>query len=651
MKIKYSSEKTKIARRAFIIGNSLFMAIIASIMLIPLLKVLSDSFDGLVNYGLNFIPQPYDGMTKPQIYKTLQCSARPYEAYARCFKRIEDSRIHQYAVKVNAFETEYITETPVGKISAIGKRTPSSPREIKKKWLLTSEEDMKVACWIEERCQWVFDEEAYLEEYAVWGELGAPTMPTGSVMFRATYIKRFLSIILLVAIVMSGLIASQLARRNMRPINSIVKLLNEVDPPGELGDNNAIDYVRGSIRFLIQNNNELKNAMDKQIPLLRAAFLKSLFYGGFKNANEMLAVASSADIQLCGDAYLVLIIKLYGNEIGTDVDTNIISEWNIKRLLVKDTVEKYIYSKCMLEIDNDSIAVLMKFDMKDIGKCKSFTEEVTQEIYRELNRLYSLTVLFAAGNIYEDLLETDQSFEKAKTILYTKHEHPPCILLWYEDLPKQSGIYHYPIDLENKIINFTRVGEFNKVEALINRVYEENFVTNRILSDVGKELVAEVKGTIVKILPLCDIDADKELMLSRVDINEPIENIFENFKGILKEICDSTNEKRNDSQKELASKILDYIEKNYAHPDMCLYMVASQFDISEGYLCHFFKNYIKVNFTNHIESLRMRKSYEMLQDKNFTIGDIAKAVGYNNVQSFRRAFKRQTGINPSSFRG
>lgn len=135
------------------------------------------------------LPKPYEGMTKPEIYKALHCSARPYEAYARCFKRIEDSRVHKYTAKLNEFETEYITETPVGKISAIGRRTPSSPREIKKKWLITSEEDIKVACWIEERCQWVFDEEAYLEEYAIWGELGASTMYLPRVNIQHLYIN------------------------------------------------------------------------------------------------------------------------------------------------------------------------------------------------------------------------------------------------------------------------------------------------------------------------------------------------------------------------------------------------------------------------------------------------------------------------------
>ena len=121
------------------------------------------------------LPMPYEGMSKPEIYRELGCSARAYEGYEKCFRRIEDPRVQSYKNKISDVETEYIIETPVGRISSIGMKTASSPREIKKKWLIASEEDMKVAGWIEERCSWEFDEQIFKEGYETWKGLGAPT--------------------------------------------------------------------------------------------------------------------------------------------------------------------------------------------------------------------------------------------------------------------------------------------------------------------------------------------------------------------------------------------------------------------------------------------------------------------------------------------
>ena len=45
------------SRKAFLIGNGLFMALVLFIMLVPLLKVLSDSFDAKGSYELRFFPR------------------------------------------------------------------------------------------------------------------------------------------------------------------------------------------------------------------------------------------------------------------------------------------------------------------------------------------------------------------------------------------------------------------------------------------------------------------------------------------------------------------------------------------------------------------------------------------------------------------
>ncbi len=44
-------------RTAFIIGNGIFMCLMIFIMLVPILKVLSDSFDAVGQYGVSFLPK------------------------------------------------------------------------------------------------------------------------------------------------------------------------------------------------------------------------------------------------------------------------------------------------------------------------------------------------------------------------------------------------------------------------------------------------------------------------------------------------------------------------------------------------------------------------------------------------------------------
>ena len=120
------------------------------------------------------MPKPYDGMSLPEIYRHLGCSARVYE-YRHCIEAIQDPAVKEYRNIISETITEHVIETPVGKLTMVGQKTDNSPYAIKKKWWITTEEDFKVASWIEERKNYKFSMDKFNEIYAKWGNLGAPT--------------------------------------------------------------------------------------------------------------------------------------------------------------------------------------------------------------------------------------------------------------------------------------------------------------------------------------------------------------------------------------------------------------------------------------------------------------------------------------------
>jgi hypothetical protein len=133
------------------------------------------------------LPQPYTGMDLPAIYRELGCSNRNYD-FNSCFIKVNDSRVKEFSRKISELETEYILETPVGKINAIYASNTSNYGTFPKKWWVSSEEDMKIISWIEERCTWRWDDKKYNELMATWGDLGLPTMFMPRVNIQHLYI-------------------------------------------------------------------------------------------------------------------------------------------------------------------------------------------------------------------------------------------------------------------------------------------------------------------------------------------------------------------------------------------------------------------------------------------------------------------------------
>jgi hypothetical protein len=126
-------------------------------------------------YAKEKLPQPFDGMTLPEIYKELGCSNRIYD-YNACFIKEDDPRIVRSTRIISELETEHIIETPLGKVNTIIQKNTSNYGSFPKKWWITNEDDMKIFMWMEERASWKWDEKKYLELNNIWGDIGLPTM-------------------------------------------------------------------------------------------------------------------------------------------------------------------------------------------------------------------------------------------------------------------------------------------------------------------------------------------------------------------------------------------------------------------------------------------------------------------------------------------
>ncbi len=133
------------------------------------------------------LPEPYEGMTMPELYRSLGCSNRIYE-YNACFRSEEDPAVRQIRRDLTPDEFEIVIETPVGNQRAHYRRSPNSPRLRHLKWPISSEEELRVAAWREERRTWSWDQATFDRLSAEWAGLGAPTMFMPRVSVQKLYI-------------------------------------------------------------------------------------------------------------------------------------------------------------------------------------------------------------------------------------------------------------------------------------------------------------------------------------------------------------------------------------------------------------------------------------------------------------------------------
>jgi len=138
--------------------------------------------------------------------------------------------------------------------------------------------------------------------------------------------------------------------------------------------------------------------------------------------------------------------------------------------------------------------------------------------------------------------------------------------------------------------------------------------------------------------------------VTRIDKNNSIKENFDIIEEMCIQLCDRIHSSTTNQTNQLISNIQEYIDENYMDPSLGLNKISNEFNISEGYFSHLFKEQTNINFVDYLEKVRIDKALELLKDEKLSINSISEKVGYNSAQSFRRAFKRVCGLSPTAIR-
>ena len=96
-------------------------------------------------------------------------------------------------------------------------------------------------------------------------------------------------------------------------------------------------------------------------------------------------------------------------------------------------------------------------------------------------------------------------------------------------------------------------------------------------------------------------------------------------------------------------QIIQYIESNYADPDLSVAKISELLHLSTVYTGALFKKHQGRSLLSQIHEVRLRHATEMLRDMSLSISEISVRVGYLTPDYFTRVFRRSTGMTPSEY--
>lgn len=95
--------------------------------------------------------------------------------------------------------------------------------------------------------------------------------------------------------------------------------------------------------------------------------------------------------------------------------------------------------------------------------------------------------------------------------------------------------------------------------------------------------------------------------------------------------------------------VQDHISRNYMHPDISIAQIAESLNVSHPHLSRLFKAKTGVSIQDFLTNTRISRAVQLLRSGE-SVQSTAYQVGYTDTFNFSKAFKRNTGAPPVSYK-
>jgi AraC-like DNA-binding protein len=438
------------------------------------------------------------------------------------------------------------------------------------------------------------------------------------------------------------------SKRYYKPIDYLGKIVSNensgssADGQAEVGEMNSI--ING-IEELIGEKNSYREKMLTITPYAGAGMFQAIVSG--QANDEKLGVLTDEEyLDLKYPYYIVSIV-------------NFAYEWSDRQKTVDQKQLAKVFEQVSATWSGEDLHVSWYFSNKSSAYLiLSFIEKKDMDdIFFGIHKMIQsslekdhIVVTMGVDVIREDISELKAACEGASSALDGILHDGRGEIFFADEFQRQNVDYYLPTGFKEKLRACLENKDKIAVHELLYDIYSTNLEKDAS-AEVYKSLIEDFYLTMMKTIRKVSGLTTVHLNIQRVSELMSLQEIFDYYDAALISIIDllEKNERQQKEENRLDDEILDYVEKNYCDPEISLQQLSDKFDVSNKYLLLLFKQRYNTTYLQYIQSKRIEKAIELMEQNELPISEIGAKVGYENQLTFRRNFKAQTGFNPSEY--
>ena len=475
--------------------------------------------------------------------------------------------------------------------------------------------------------------------------------------------RRLTWISISVCFVLGGLIAFLFLRKNYTPVRSMLQSLSQHSGTRYDGGGNEYSFMQHAIRHFFAEKEDMVAAFHKHRSTIRTHFIRRLLKGYSEKNAPIQESLSAHDMYFPSDSFAVMLISVdhYGKFKPTGGTGG---DWEHKQQMIH-----FILTNVMQDAAsdmavvytaeaNDVLACIVNFKIGPEGEQKNrFLAEMSHQVIGFMREHIQSEVTIGGGSVHHGIEGIARSYAEALDALEYKVVLGGGQYIAYGDTLASRSLshrYYYPLAVEQQLIYAVKSGNYHKAESLLEDIFEQNFSVHPVSVPIAKCLIYNLGSTLLNTLEEVSTGSKPlwEDHFAEVEQMMDCEHVFrmkDLMKRKLREVCEWIQSEKRSHHRYLVEDIKRYLEQHLYDSNLNISMIGEAFRMTPSYLSRLYKEHAGETLLDTINRSRLSEAKRLLVQQSLTVSEIAGRVGYADVSTFMRIFKKFEGMTPGMY--
>lgn len=436
------------------------------------------------------------------------------------------------------------------------------------------------------------------------------------------------------------IMAYLLAHRQYKPFAQVISHLSDRIDCNE--DANEFDMILSAFNDIEEAHHNIDHLYRQQTFALQKEFFTAALQSNFPGDAVRMAKALELPTQNCG--YFVVLISTYGAADNTDFMLDRATERCI------ETVEKYQGRAFGLELLDMRAMVAVIGEHEVQADCADLFNDILSVIS---SSEWEAMLLAAPSPVVQNINALNLCYLDACFVLEEKRKRtvesdplPHTLNIGFEGSRTEAAEH-----VAKTIVTAARSGNPQEAEERLLQLMEA--YPDRI-EPMHYMKLAQLLSELFSTLPAAKTDETAIMrQCERLAFRMRNASTGKQVTAILQEaILLVGNEHAKDRESTLMDRLISCIDSHYTESDFNVSKLAELMDMNMSYLSQHFREQSGVGLLEYINRLRVNRAKEIIRARKgeLTFQQVAESVGFENLNSFIRVFKKYENITPGEFR-